>query len=182
MPNQADSSSAELGTNSDEIPEVMLIQSLRKQSAETQVKALCEQLLHRCEPMFQRHVRGLLHRPDLREDALANMREHLLREAMDPKEVFITQNFPHYLQCVAREEFTRILRQEGMLPRRGDRPRKGNLPERIPRSLLVRLPVGADEFSGEGGSAEIQGLEPLDEDPHEAMLAEMEVRRLISYL
>src|SRR5690349_20993816 len=82
-----------------EISEIELVKSMRAlQSAgnTTGVHLLAEVLLQRCAPLFQRHSQGLRHRPDLREEVISNMSEHLLREALDPKEVFITQNFIHY--------------------------------------------------------------------------------------
>ncbi|HEX6483024.1 MAG TPA: hypothetical protein VF043_29625, partial [Ktedonobacteraceae bacterium] len=83
-----------------EIELVLNIRALHAQSDAEGSRMLSEVLLERCGPEFQRHTWGLRHRPDLREEAMANMSEHLLREAMDPKEVFITQNFIHYVRCL----------------------------------------------------------------------------------
>ena len=33
------------------------------------------------------------------------MAEHMLREAQDPGEVFMTKNFIHYLRCLCADEF-----------------------------------------------------------------------------
>src|SRR5258708_16978032 len=85
------------------------------------VRKLCELLLERCTPIFLQRTQGLRHRPDLREEAIANMNEHLLREAMDPAEIFMTQNFIHYLRCLCADEFTRVLRSEGLQDRKSTR-------------------------------------------------------------
>ena len=47
---------------------------------------LCEVLLERCTPEFRRHSWGLQKFPELREEAIACMREHVLGEALNPKE------------------------------------------------------------------------------------------------
>src|SRR5215472_9704358 len=86
-----------------EISEIDLILNIRELRAKGDIESarmLSEVLLHRSTPEFQRHTWGLRHRPDLREEAIANMSEHLLREAMNPKELFITQNFIHYVRCL----------------------------------------------------------------------------------
>ena len=104
-----------------EIGESELVVTIRTQKSagnNAGVRYLCEILVTRCAPAFQRHSQGLRHRPDLREEAIANMGLHLLREAQDPTEIFITQNFIHYLRCLCADEFNRILRQEGLGYRR----------------------------------------------------------------
>ncbi len=73
-----------------EIDLVLNIRALRAKGDTEAPRMLCEVLLDRSAPEFQRHTWGLRHRPELREEAIANMSEHLLREAMDPQEVFIT--------------------------------------------------------------------------------------------
>ena len=100
-----------------EISEIELVLSIRDLLAKgdnEDVRMLSTVLLERSAPEFQRHTWGLLHRPDLREEAIANMGEHLLREAMNPKEVFMTQNFIHYVRCLCVDEFNHVLRQEGL--------------------------------------------------------------------
>ena len=57
---------------------------------------LCEVLRERCTPEFERHSWGLRQRPDLREEAIAGMREHILREALNPKERFMCK-FGNYV-------------------------------------------------------------------------------------
>ena len=70
-----------------EISEIELVKTIRVLQAQSNtdgVRRLSEVLLSRCAPAFQRHTQGLRHRPDLREEAIANMAEHLLREVQDP--------------------------------------------------------------------------------------------------
>src|SRR5271165_6449390 len=100
-----------------EITEIEIVRTIRMHHEQGDMEAtqmFCEILVGRCGPEFQRHSWGLRHRPELREEAIANMSEHLLREALNPKEIFITQNFIHYVRCLCVDEFNRILRQEGL--------------------------------------------------------------------
>ena len=90
-----------------EIELVVTIRTLKTAGNTSGNRRLCEVLLQRCAPAFQRHTQGLRHRPDLREEAIANMAEHLLREVQDTSEIFITQNFVHYLRCLCVDEFNR---------------------------------------------------------------------------
>src|SRR5216684_9022382 len=106
-----------------QIGEIEIVLATRAYYAQGDLEAsqmLGEVLLIRCAPEFQRHSWGLRHRPDLREEVIANMGEHLLREAMNPKEIFMTQNFIHYVRCLCVDEFNRVLRQEGLRYQRDD--------------------------------------------------------------
>src|SRR5579871_385063 len=128
-----------------EIELILTIRSLRAKGDMGGVRRLCGVLLYRCAPAFQRHSQGLRHRPELREEAIANMGEHLLREAQNPKERFMTQNFIHYLRCLCADEFNRVLRQEGLYYRRDDEGRPSGRPHHVPRSLMEPLrPAAAD--------------------------------------
>ena len=60
---------------------VLAIRACDAQGDSERVQLICEVLVERCAPEFQRRTQGLRHRPDLREEAIANMFEHLLREA-----------------------------------------------------------------------------------------------------
>src|SRR5215469_2613837 len=122
-----------------EIDIVLSIRTLQAQDNGTRRRLLCEVLLERCAPEFQRRTLGLRHRPDLREEAIANMSEHLLREAMNPKELFITQNFIHYVRCLCVDEFNRVLRQEGLRYQRDDEGRPVGRPHHVPRALMEPL-------------------------------------------
>lgn len=160
-----------------EIELVVTIRALRTEENQAGVRRLCEVLLNRCAPLFQRYTQGLRHRPDLQEEAIANMAEHLLREAQDPKEVFITQNFIHYLRCLCVDEFTRMLRQEGLRYRRDDEGRPTGRPQHVPRSLMEPLQVARDDEEGQMGS---DVADPHDQ--YEEMHAEQESQRILTYL
>jgi len=139
-----------------EISEIEVIQTIRALLAigdSANMRRLSEVLLYRCAPMFQRHSQGLRHRPDLREEAIANMGEHLLREAQNPHEVFMTQNFVHYLRCLCADEFNRVLRQEGLFYRRDAEGRPSGRPQHVPRSL-IELPVAKLSSSSQKPNSE----------------------------
>lgn len=156
---------------------VTTIRALRAKGDMAGVRRLCEVLLQRCAPIFQRHTQGLYHRPVLREEAIANMAEHLLREVQDPDETFVTQNFIHYLRCLCADEFNRVLRQEGLYYRRDAEGRPVGRPQHVPSALVEPLrPAPADD----------EGLPVSDvADPHdqyEEMHAEDESQRILTYL
>jgi DNA-directed RNA polymerase specialized sigma24 family protein len=163
-----------------EISEIDLVLNIRMQDAEGNVdgvRMFSEVLLERSALEFQRRTLGLSHRPDLREEAIANMQEHLLREARDPAEIFMTQNFIHYLRCLCADEFTRLLRQEGLQYRRDDEGRPSGRPQHVPRALMEPLhPASADD----------EGMLAADvADPHdqyEGLHATNEAQRILLYL
>lgn len=163
-----------------EVSEIDIVQHIRirhAQSDTAKVRLLCEVLLERCAPEFQRRTLGLSHRPELREEAIANMHEHLLREAMDPKELFMTQNFIHYLRCLCADEFTRVLRQEGLHYRRDDAGRPTGRPQHVPRTLMEPLhPAPADDE----GIPAADVADPLDQ--YERLHAVHESQRILTYL
>jgi DNA-directed RNA polymerase specialized sigma24 family protein len=160
-----------------EIELVLNIRALHVQGDTEGAHMLSEVLLERCGPEFQRHTWGLRHRPDLREEAMANMSEHLLREAMDPKEVFITQNFIHYVRCLCVDEFNRVLRQEGLRYSRDDEGRPVGRPHHVPRALMESLqatPVD-DEAPPSADVAD-------PEDQYEHLHAAEESQRILTFL
>ena len=160
-----------------EIDLVMNIRALRAEDNLVGARMLCEVLVERCVPEFQRRTLGLHHRPELREEAIANMNEHLIREAMDPNEIFMTQNFVHYLRCLCADEFTRVLRQEGLRYRRDEEGRPSGRPHHVPRSLMDPLrPAPAD--NEDPLSADV--ADPQDQ--YEALHAEDESQRILTYL
>ncbi|GCE18858.1 RNA polymerase sigma factor [Dictyobacter kobayashii] len=163
-----------------EIGESELVVNIRAQKTagnEAGVRFLCEVLLLRSAPAFQRHTQGLRHRPELREEAIANMGEHLLREAQDPAEIFITQNFIHYLRCLCVDEFNRVLRQEGLGYRRDAEGRPSGRPQHVPRSLVETLrPANADDENQPASDV----ADPRDQ--YEEMHAEDESQRILTYL
>jgi DNA-directed RNA polymerase specialized sigma24 family protein len=153
------------------------IRALRIAGNMAGVRRLCEVLLQRCAPVFQRYTQGLRHRPELREEAIANMAEHLLREVQDPTEVFMTKNFIHYLRCLCADEFNRILRQEGLHYRRDDEGRPTGRPQHVPRSLVEPLQAVRDDGEGQIGA---DVADP--DDQYEAMHAGDESQRILMYL
>jgi DNA-directed RNA polymerase specialized sigma24 family protein len=160
-----------------EIDLVVNIRALDTGGDEEGVRLLCQVLLERCAPEFQRRTQGLRHRPELREDAIANMAEHLLREVKDPREIFMTQNFIHYLRCLCADEFNRVLRQEGLHYRRDEEGRPSGRPQHVPRTLIEPLrPASADDE----GTTTADVADP--HDPYEQLHAEDESYRIITYL
>src|SRR5437667_7686594 len=163
-----------------EISDIDLVLNIRARQAEGNaggVRMLCEVLLERSAGEFQRRTYGLRHRPERREEGIANMNEHLLREAMDLKEVFITQNFIHYLRCLCADEFTRVLRQEGLHYRRDTEGRPSGRPQHVPRSLIEPLrPAQADDE----GVLAADVADP--EDQYERLHSVDESHRILTYL
>ncbi len=163
-----------------EISEIELVTTMRALYAKgdmARVRLLGEVLLSRCAPAFQRHSQGLRHRPDLREEVIANMGEHLLREAVNPNEVFMTQNFVHYLRCLCVDEFNRVLRQEGLYYRRDDEGRPSGRPQHVPRALIDPLrPATPDDE----GISTADVADPTDQ--YEQLHADDESQRILTYL
>jgi DNA-directed RNA polymerase specialized sigma24 family protein len=156
---------------------ILNIRALQEKGDMEGTRMLCEVLLERSTPEFQRHSYGLRHRPELREEAIANMSEHLLREAMNPKEVFMTQNFIHYVRCLCIDEFNRILRQEGLRYQRDDEGRPTGRPHHVPRSLIEPLqpaPTDSDTLL----SADV--ADQLDQYEH--LHAYEESQRILTFL
>lgn len=160
-----------------EIELVLTIRSLHQQGEIEHTQMLCEVLLGRCGPEFQRHSWGLRHRPELREEAIANMSEHLLREALSPREVFMTQNFIHYVRCLCVDEFNRILRQEGLRYQRDDEGRPTGRPHHIPRALMETLQATPTD-SEAPPTADV--ADPLDQYEH--LHANEESQRILTFL
>lgn len=163
-----------------EIGEIDLVLNIRAQHGAgnmDRVRMLSEVLLTRCAPVFQRRTGGLSHRPDLREEAIANMIEHLLREVIDPNEIFMTQNFIHYLHCLCADEFTRVLRQEGLHYRRDSDGRPTGRPQHVPRALMEPLRPAPDADEG------VLSADVADpDDQYEQVHAQDESQRILTYL
>lgn len=158
---------------------VTAIRALSTQQNHSGVQRLCEVLLYRCAPAFQRHTQGLRHRPELRDEAIANMAEHLLREVLNPDEVFMTQNFTHYLRCLCADEFNRTLRQEGLYYRRNEEGQPTGRPNRVPRALVDLLQPERQQDNEEAPPGSDVA------DPHDQfaeMHAEQESQRILTYI
>jgi DNA-directed RNA polymerase specialized sigma24 family protein len=163
-----------------EISERELVVNIRAQKAAGDingVRYLSEVLLQRSMPLFQMRTQGLRQRPELREEAIANMAEHLLREAQDPNEIFITQNFIHYLRCLCVDEFNRVLRQEGFGYRRDTEGRPVGRPQHVPRSLVepIQPTVMDDENQPASDVAD-------PHDQYDELHADEESARILTYL
>ena len=156
---------------------VLAMRVLDKQGNVTGKRLIGELLLGRCNAAFQRYSYGLRHRPELREEAIANMGEHLLREALNPNELFPVQNFIHYLQCLCIDEFNRVLRQEGLAYKRGEDGRPSGRPQHVPRTLIEPIrPVSPDDDST--STADV--ADPHDQ--YEQLHADEESLRILTYL
>jgi DNA-directed RNA polymerase specialized sigma24 family protein len=161
-----------------EINLVLTIRDLQAKGDNEAVRMLCTVLLERSAPEFQRHSWGLRHRPDLREEAIANMGEHLLRETMNPKELFMTQNFIHYVRCLCVDEFNRILRLEGLRYQRDADGRPIGRPYHIPRSLMEPLQTTPTDSETSLPSADV--ADPQDQFEH--LHANEESQRILTLL
>ena len=158
---------------------VRAIRSWQERDDHEAVRALSEVLVDRCMPEFQRRSWGLRHRPDLMEDAISGMIEQLLREALNPRETFMTLNFVHYLRCLCADNFSRILRQEGLSYRRDAQGRPAGRPLHVPQALVDRIDVTLDEGDEQPGAVSALA------DPRDALeehLANVEAQRILEYL
>ena len=166
-----------------EISESELVVTIRTSHAQGNmagVRRLCEVLLSRCAPVFQRYTQGLRHRPELREEAIANMAEQLLREAQNPREIFMTQNFIHSLRCLCTDQFNRMLRQEGLYYRRDEEGRPEGRPQHVPRVLVESLQASRQRDDDESPPPGADVADPHDQ--YEEMHAEQESQRILTYL
>ena len=165
-----------------DVPEAELVHAIRAwdEYGDMQaVRELCEVLVDRCMPEFQRRSWGLRHRPELMEDAIAGMIEQLLREARDPHETFMTLNFVHYLRCLCADNFNRVLRQEGLSYRRDQQGRPAGRPQHVPQVLVDRIDVAAEDRE----DASVQpGVVADPRDTLEERMAAVEAQRILGYL
>jgi RNA polymerase sigma factor (sigma-70 family) len=164
------------------IRESTIVSSIRawgRRGAREHVRTLCELLIDRCMPEFQRRSWGLRHRPDLMEEAIAGMIEQMLREAQDPSERFMVLNFVHYLRCLCADNFNRVLRQEGLSYRRDEQGRPAGRPQHVPRALVERIDIAAEDREEAGGQGAVVA------DPHDQLeerMAALEAQRILGYL
>ncbi|HLJ80004.1 MAG TPA: sigma factor-like helix-turn-helix DNA-binding protein [Ktedonobacterales bacterium] len=165
-----------------EVSEAELVQAIRAWDAHNDMQAvrgLCEVLVDRCMPEFQRRSWGLRHRPELMEDAIAGMIEQLLREAREAQETFMTLNFVHYLRCLCADNFNRVLRQEGLSYRRDEQGRPAGRPQHVPQVLVDRIDVAAEDRE----DASVQpGVVADPRDTLEERMAAVEAERILGYL
>jgi Sigma-70, region 4 len=165
-----------------EVSEARLVHAIRgwRQRGESKVvRTLCGLLIERCMPEFQRRSWGLRHRPELMEDAIMGMIEQVLREAQDPSERFMTLNFVHYLRCCCADNFTRVLRQEGLSYRRDAQGRPAGRPLHVPAALVERIDIAAEDREDTAS----QGAVVVDpRDGLEERMAALEAQRILAYL
>ena len=165
------------------VPEAMLVRIIRAWGAvegkQPVIQKLCELLIERCMPEFQRRSWGLRHRPQLMEDAIMGMIEQVLREAQDPAETFMTLNFIHYLRCCCADNFGRVLRQEGLTYRRDEQGRPVGRPQHVPQSLLDRIDVVAED---QDDAVSQPGVVADPHDKVDERMAAVEAERILGYL
>jgi len=158
---------------------VRAIRAWKARGESERVRELCEVLVTRCMPEFQRRSYGLRHRPDLMEEAIAGMIEQLLREVQNPREEFMLANFIHYLRCLCADNFQRVLRNEGLSFRRDAQGNPVGRGMHVPQALVDRLDVPL----GEGDGAETAGRELADPgDQLATRMASIEAQRILRYL
>ncbi len=165
-----------------EIADAALVQSMRAWNARGQpqlARALAERLIDRCMPAFKHYAMGLRSRPEDMRDAISAMIEQLLREAQDPSEVFMTQNFGYYLKCLCVDNFNRSLRQEGLVTRRDEHGRITGRPRHVPRALIGQINLGAEDHDDPTAVGDVVA-DPHDH--HEERLAALEAQRILAYL
>jgi DNA-directed RNA polymerase specialized sigma24 family protein len=158
---------------------VRAIRAWKAQGEGERVRELCDVLITRCKPEFQRRSYGLRHRPDLMEEAIAGMIEQLLREVQNPREEFMLANFIHYLRCLCADNFQRVLRQEGLSYRRDAQGNPVGRGMHVPQALVDRLDVPVTEANG-SETAMRELAEPSDQ--LEARMASLEAQRILRYL
>lgn len=158
---------------------VRAIRGWKARGESERVRGLCEVLVTRCMPEFQRRSYGLRHRPDLMEEAIAGMIEQLLREAQNPREEFMLANFIHYLRCLCADNFQRVLRQEGLSYRRDAQGNPAGRGMHVPQALVDRLDAPVSESdSAEGATRELAD----SSDQLATRMASLEAQRILRYL
>ena len=163
------------------VPDTALVRAIRvcdQRGELAQRDQLFTRLVERCRPMFYRYAGGLRHRPELRDDAIADMIAQLWKETLDPKERFIEQNFAYYLKCLCVDNFKRILRAEGYGYRVNEQGQITGRPEHVPTAMIDRI----DRPSRTGDGDAVADVIPDTTDHLEKRLAVMEVERLLQHL
>jgi len=165
-----------------EISDADLVRAIRAWNARNErvvTQRLCELLVDRCMPEFSRRASGLRHRPDLMQDTIQGMIEQLLREALNPREEFMTLNFIHYLRCLCADNFGRVLRQEGLSYKRDAQGRPAGRPQHVPRALVDQIDVTAEDR--EDATAQSRTIAD-PRDATEERMAAVEAQRILNYL
>jgi RNA polymerase sigma factor (sigma-70 family) len=164
------------------IPDALLVRAIRAFHARGQLDrchALFGVLVERCTPMFRRMAAGLRHRPEWMDEAIADMMMQLWKEVVDPKEIFIEQNFGVYLKRLGADQFKHKLRTEGRIFRTNDKGEVTGRPEHVPATLIDSLDraPGADDEA----TPSADGIADAD-DAIEARLGEIEAERILHFV
>lgn len=163
------------------VPDTDLIRAIRGYHTSSRPEKrdqLFTLLLERCKPMFRKMAQGLAHRPQWREDAIADMTVQLWREVLDPKETFMLQNFAYYLKCLCADNFNRLLRAEGYGYRTNEHGQVTGRPEHVPATLI-------DSIDQAPKSEEQESVVETLADPTNALdahLAAIEAQRILETL
>ena len=163
------------------VPDTELVRAIRGyHAAGNRVKRdeLFTLLLERCKPMFRKMAQGLAHRPEWREDAIADMTVQLWREVLDPRETFMLQNFAYYLKCLCADNFNRLLRAEGHGYRTNEQGQVTGRPEHVPATLIDSIDRSPRDDDQEQSVTLL--ADPVD--PHETRLAALEAQRILATL
>lgn len=164
------------------IADALLVQAIRAFDARHQTAPrdlLFELLQRRCMPMFRRMAQGLRRNPEWVQDAIADMTVQLWKEVLDPKEVFMVQNFGCYLKRLAVDQFKHTLRTEGLINRTNDQGQVIGRPDHVPAPLvdsLDRAP-GTDDEAIPAADAIADTKNDIDE-----RLAEIEADRILHFV
>lgn len=163
------------------VPDTMLVRALRAHYLDGEIARsheLFEILLDRCKPTFRSKTSGLAGKPTLREDAISEMKVQLWKEAIDPRETFMVQNFGHYIKCLCADHFNRVLRAEGYGYRTNEQGQVTGRPEHVPAVLIDSLsrPASGEDDQGMGDTlADVA-------DPLNARVSSLLAQDILDYL
>lgn len=164
------------------VPDAALVLALRAFDARHESAprdTLFELLLQRSMGMFRKMARGLQHRPEWVEDAIAEMTEQLWKEVLDPKETFMVQNFGTYLKRLGADHFKHVLRTEGHGYRVNDSGQVTGRPDHIPAVLIdsIDRTPSADDSEGAAVDTIADTTDELDK-----RMASLEAQRILHLL
>jgi hypothetical protein len=105
------------------------------------------------------------------------MHLEILAKARDPAQTFMTQNYRHFVQCLAIDHFHRALRAAGREYRRDDAGRPLGRPRHVPHALISSLE------SEDGRERALDDLRLTEESGVGATTLDRdEARRILSYV
>lgn len=164
------------------VPDAALVLAIRAFDARHENAprdTLFELLLQRSMAMFRKMARGLQHRHEWMEDAIAEMTEQLWKEVLDPQETFMVQNFGTYLKRLGADHFKHVLRTEGHGYRVNDQGQVTGRPDHIPAVLIdtIDRTPSADDSEGAAVDTIADTTDALDK-----RMAALEAQRILNYL